>query len=173
VDWIDNVASMALRSVCIGMLLLTACTRRVDVSAVRPSKDFTGLSQNEREDVAHWSAFEALVPVEVARSIRRWQLTNVTLHIFRCGNPKDAYPANARLNGKPLDYDDLHEPLPPSTRLTFYVPLDPKHEPVDACAALDARGYSPVFLRGQTVHLSPLRATFPHFDEKTGRVTSS
>lgn len=168
-----DVAPMAFRFVCIGVLLLTACTRQVDISAVRPSQDLTGLSDDERKDVAHWIAFDVLVPANVARSIRRWQLSNVTLQIFRCGNPEDAYPANARLNGKLLDYEDLHEPLPPSTRLTFYVPLDPNHRPVNACAALDARGYSPVFLRGQVVPLTPLRVTLPHYDEKTGRMTSS
>jgi hypothetical protein len=163
---------MRLRFICIGMLVLSACTRHVEVSAVTPSKDFTGLSDYEKQG-ASWLAFDVAVPASVARSIRRWQLSNVTLQVFRCDNPGDAYPADARLNGKRLQYKDLSEPLPPSTRLTFYVPEEPASPPAKVCAALDARGYSPVFLRGQTVRLPPLRMTFPHYDEKTGRITAS
>jgi hypothetical protein len=164
---------MRLRFIWIGMLVLSACTRHVEVSAVTPSKDFTGLSEYERKEGPGWLAFDVAVPASVARSMRRWQLSNVTLQVFRCDNPDDAYPADARLNGKRLQYEDLSEPLPPSTRLTFYVPQEPARPPAKACAAFDARGYSPVFLRGQTVRLPPLRMTFPHYDEKTGRTTAS
>lgn len=163
---------MGFRFVCVGMLVLSACTRHVEVSAVTPSKDFTGLSDYERKQGSNWVAFDVAVPASVGRSIRRWQLSNVTLQVFRCDNPNDAYPADARLNGKRLQYENLSEPLPPSTRLTFYVPQEPASQPVKACAALDGRGYSPVFLRGQTVRLPPLRMTFPHYDE-TGRITAS
>jgi hypothetical protein len=156
------------------MLVLSACTRHVEVSAVTPSKDFTGLSDYERKQRSDWAAFDVVIPASVARSIRRWQLSNVTLQVFRCDNPDDAYPADARLNGKPLHYEDLSEPVPPLTRLTFYVPQEPTSQPANACAALDARGYfSPVFLRGQTVRVSPLQMTFPHYNEKTGRITAS
>jgi hypothetical protein len=140
---------------------------------VTPSKDFSGLTDYERKNVSDWAAFDVAIPASVARSIRRWQLSNVTLQVFRCSNPDDAYPADARLNGKRLQYEDLKEPLPPSTRLTFYVPQKPERQVPNACAALDARGYSPLFLRGQTVHLPPLAMTFPHYDKKTGRITST
>ena len=163
---------MRLRIVCIGLVILSACTRQVEVSAVQPSKDFSGLDANDRKLRLNWAAFDVVVPASVARSIRRWQLSNVTLHVFRCDQPDDAYPAEATLNGKPLHYDDLREPLS-TTRLTFYVPQDPERREATACAALDARGYSPVFLRGQTVRLPPLRMTFPHYDEKTGRITAT
>jgi len=159
--------------VSIGLLVVTACTRQVEVSAVQPSKDFSGLSKYDLGERPIWTAFDVIVPANVARSIRRWQLSNVTLQVFRCGNSDDAYPAAATLNGKPLEYEDLREPLPASTRLTFYVPLEAQGANANACAALDARGYSPVFLRSQTVRLPPLRMTFPHYDEKTGRITST
>ena len=143
------------------------------MSAVRPSKDFSGLTDYERKQPSNWAAFDVAVPANVARSIRRWRLSNVTLRVFRCNNPGDAYPADARLSGKRLQYEDLREPLPPSTPLTFYVPQESKREEAKVCAALDARGYSPIFLRGQTVRLPPLHMTFPHYDEKTGRITST
>jgi hypothetical protein len=162
-----------LRFVFIGLLSLSACTRHVKVSAVKPSKDFSGLTDYERKQPANWAAFDVVVPASVARSIRRWQLSNVTLQVFRCDNPDDAYPADARLNGKRLQYEDLKEPLSPSTRLTFYVPQEPNRQEANVCAALDARGNSPVFLRGQTVRLRRLRMTFPHYDERTGRITSA
>jgi hypothetical protein len=155
--------------VCIGIVALSACTRHVEVSDVKPSKDFAGLTDEERQR-PDWVAFDVAVPASVARSIRRWELSNVTLQVFRCGNPNDAYPADARLNGKHLEYKDLKEPLPASTRLTFYVPLDPQSREANACAALDARGFSPIFLRGRTVRLPPLRMTFPRYDDKTGRI---
>jgi hypothetical protein len=139
---------------------------------VKPSSDFSGLTDEERQ-VPHWAAFDVAVPASVARSIRRWQLSNVTLQVFRCNNPNDAYPADARLNGKRLQYKELAEPLSPSTRLTFYVPLEPERQVANVCAALDARGYSPVFLRSQTVRLPPLRMTFPHYDERTGSITET
>ena len=157
----------------IGLLFVTACTRHVEVSAVRPSKDFSGLSEHDRGERPSWAAFDVIVQTNVARSIRRWQLSNVTLQVFRCGNADDAYPAAATLNGKPLEYEDLPEPSRASTRLTFYVPLETYGAAAEACAALDARGYSPVFLRSQTVRLPPLRMTFPHYDERTGQITSS
>jgi hypothetical protein len=143
------------------------------VSSVTPSKDFSGLTDYERKEVSNWAALDVAIPASVARSIKRWQLSNVTLQVFRCGNRDDAYPADARLNGKHFQYEDLKEPLPPSTRLTFYVPQNAERQVLNACAALDARGYSPLFLRGQTVRLPPLRMMFPHYDEKTGRITSS
>jgi hypothetical protein len=169
---------MRLSFVSIGLLAVTACTRQVEVSAVKPSKDFSGLSKYERRWGAVWTAFDVMIPANVARSIRRWQLSNVSLLIFRCGNIEggnfdDAYPAPATLNGKRLEYKNLREPLPASTRLTFYVPLETQGAKANACAALDARGYSPVALRSQTVRLPPLRMTFPHYDEKTGRSTST
>lgn len=161
------------RFVSIGLLVVAACTRQVEVSAVRPSKDFSGRSKHDRGKRPIWTAFDVIVPANVARSIRRWQLSNVTLQVFRCSKPNDAYPAAATLNGKPLEYEDLREPLPASTRLTFYVPLETQRMEVNACAALDARGYSPVFLRSQTVRLPSSRMTFPHYDEKTGQITST
>jgi hypothetical protein len=161
-----------LRVVCIGMLVLSACTRHVEV-VVRPSKDLSGLTDYEREQATDWVAFDVLVPASVARSIRRWQLSNVTLQVFRCNDPEDNYPADARLNGMQLQYENLREPLPPSTRLTFYVPQEPSRQASKACAALDARGYSPIVLRGQTVALPPLRMIFPHYDAKSGRITST
>jgi hypothetical protein len=168
-----DVRRMTVRFLCLGLLFLSACTRQVEVSAVQPSKDFSGLDTQERKLRPNWAAFDVLVPASVARSIRRWQLSNVTLQVFRCDKPDDAYPAEATLNGKRLRYDDLSEPLSPSTRLTFYVPLDPERREAAACAALDARGYLPVYLRGQTVRLPPMRITFPHYDEKTGRITAT
>lgn len=170
---LGDVRLMKLGFIYIGMLVLSACTRQVEVSAVTPSKDFTGLSDYERKQGSNWVAFDVALPASVARSIRRWQLSNVTLRVFRCDNPDDAYPADARLNGKRLRYEDLSEPLPPSTRLNFYVPQEPANHAAKACAALDARGYSPVALSGPTVRLPPLRMTFPHYDEKTGRITAS
>jgi hypothetical protein len=164
---------MRLPFILIGMLVLSACTRHVEVSAVKPSKDLSGLTDFERKKRSNWVAFDVIVPARVARSIRRWQLSNVTLHVFRCNNPDDYYPSDARFNGKRFHYEDLREPLARSTRLTFYVPQEPVREETNLCAALDARGYSPVFLRGQTVRLPPLRMTFPHYDQKTGRITST
>lgn len=168
----DDV-QVRLRFVCIGIVVLSACTRQVKVSFVTPSKDFSGLTDYERKEGSNWIAFDVAIPASVARSIRRWQLSNVTLQVFRCSNRDDAYPADARLNGKRLEYEDLKDPLPPLTRLTFYVPQNGKRQVLNACAALDARGYSPLFLRGQTVRLPPLRMTFPHYDEKTGRISSA
>lgn len=135
---------------------------------MKPTNDFSGLTDDQRHR-RNWVAFEVAIPADVARSIRRWELSNVTLHVFRCNKPDDAYPAEARLKGKRLYYADLKEPLPPSVALTFYVPQELGHRETNACAALDARGYSPVFLRGQTIRLPPVSMTFPHYDEKTGR----
>ena len=173
IDGLCDACQVRFWFFCIGLLVLSACTRQVEVSAAKPSNDLGGLSDNERKAWANWAAFDVVVPESVARSIRRWQLSNVTLKVFRCDNPADAYPADARLDGKPLQYENLKEPLPPSVRLTFYVPLEPEAREASACAALDARGYSPVFLRGQTDRLPPLKMTFPHYDEKTGRITST
>ena len=164
---------MRLHLARISMIVLSACTKQVDVSAVKPSKDFSGLTDYERKQRSNWAAFDVDVPASVARSIRRWQLSNVTLQVFRCNNPNDAYPADARFNGKRLQYEELREPLPRSTRVTFYVPQERGREEAKVCAALDARGYLPVFLRGQTVRLLPLRMMFPHYDERTGRITST
>jgi hypothetical protein len=168
-----DVRRVRLRIVCIGLIALSACTRQIEVPAVQPSKDFSGLDANERKLRPNWAAFDVLVPASVARSIRRWQLSNVTLKVFRCDRPDDAYPSEATLNGKPFHYNNLQEPLSPSTRLTFYVPLDQGRREGAACAALDARGHSPIFLRGQTVRLPPIQMTFPHYDEKTGRITAT
>lgn len=107
------------RFICLGMFVLSACTRHVEVSAVQPSRDFSALTDDERRAGANSAAFDFVVPADVARSMRRWQLSNVTLKVLRCGSPDDAYPADARLKGKRLGYEDLREPLPPSTRLTF------------------------------------------------------
>jgi hypothetical protein len=172
-DHLGDAGPVRHRFISICVLVVGACTRHVDVSAVRQSRDFSGLSKHEHEEQPSWAAFDVIVPADIARSIRRWQLSNVTLQVFRCGNPNDAYPADARFDGKRLQYEDLREPLPASTRLTFYVPLDTQAHEANVCAALDARGYSPIFLRGQTLHLPPLRMTFPHYDKKTGRITST
>jgi len=156
-----------LRLVFIGLLLLTACTRQVQVSAVKPSNDFSGLTAEERH--RQWIAFDVDIPASVARSIRRWELSNVTFQVFRCNKPDDYYPAAARLGGEWLEYEDLKEPLPSAVTLTFYVPQDQGHRETNVCGALDARGYSPVFLRGQTVRLPPLSMIFYRYDENTGR----
>ncbi|HEX6661286.1 MAG TPA: hypothetical protein VF067_05405, partial [Sphingomicrobium sp.] len=76
---------MSVRVACIG-LLLSACTRQVEVSAIKPSNDFSGLTDEERQR-PNWAAFDVAVPASVARSIRRWQLSNVTLEVFRCNKP--------------------------------------------------------------------------------------
>lgn len=167
------LSKVMLRFVCTSMLLLSGCTRPIEVSAVKPSTDFSGLTPYERQQSYNWIAFDVVVPASVARSIRRWQLSNVTLQVFHCNNPDDAYPANARLGGKLFDYEDLKEPLSSSVRLTFYVPQEPERQQATSCATLDARGYSPVFLRSHTFRLSPMRMTFPHYDEKSGRITST
>ena len=159
---------MDFRSACLGVLLLSACTRQVEVTAVKPSTDFSGLTKDERQRTV-WAAFDVVVPASVARSIRRWELSNVTLNVFRCNHSEDFYPAEAKFNGQALKYDRLTEPLPPSSKLTFYVPQDPGHRETNVCAALDARGYSPVFLRSQTVRLPALSMIFYHYDEETGR----
>lgn len=151
-------------------MLLVACTEQVEVAAIRPSKDISGLSTEERKQ-HDWAAFEVIVPASIARTIRRWELSNITLRIFRCDYREDAYPAEGHLDGKLFSYRDLREPLSPLTRLTFYFPQDSMRQQADVCAALDARGYSPIFLRSQTVRLPPLRTTFPHYDQNTGRMT--
>lgn len=155
-----------------GLLILSACTRQVQVSAVKPSKDLSGLTEEERA-IPDWAAFEAFLPAKVARSIRQLQLSNVTFSVFRCDKPEDYYPAEVRLNGKRLDYHDLKEPLPPLVKMMFYVPQGPGRPQPSVCAAFDARGYSLVFLRGQTVRLPPLSMILYHYDEKTGRFLPS
>ena len=139
---------------------------------MNPSKDLSGLTEHERQQ-SDWVAFDVFVPADVARSIRRWELSNVSLNVFRCNKAEDYYPADARMAGKPLRYEDLKEPLPPSTKLTFYLPKQTAPLETNVCAALDARGYSPIFLRSQTIHMPSLNITFPHYDEKTGRIASS
>jgi hypothetical protein len=173
IDRLCDAPRVKLWFFCICLLFVSACTRQLEVSTAKLSNDFSGLSDDERKAGPKWAAFEVSVPRSVARSIRRWQLSNVTLKIFRCDNPVDAYSAEARLDGRPFEYENLKEPLAPSVRLTFYVPLKPEAREASACAAFDARGVLPVFLRGQTDHLPPLKMTFPHFDEKTGRISST
>ena len=83
---------------------MTACTEQFEVSAVRPSRDFSGLSKSDFGERRVWAAFDVFIAPNVARSIRRWQLENVTLKVFRCDKPIDAYPAPAMLRGKLLHY---------------------------------------------------------------------
>lgn len=149
------------------LLLLSACTRHVEVSAVKASRDLSGLRDEERQ--RPWAAFDVVVPASVARSIRRWQLSNVSFQIFRCNDSGDYYPAEARVKERRFHYTDLKEPLPSTVTLSFYAPLDQGHRETNVCGALDARGYSPIFLRSQTVRLPPMDIIFYHYDEQTGR----
>ena len=87
--------------------------KHVEVSAVQSSRDFSALTDDERRAGANSAAFDLVVPADVARSMRRWRLSNVTQKVLRCGSPDEAYPADARLKGKRLGYEDLREPLPP------------------------------------------------------------
>lgn len=136
----------------------------MDVSAIRPSSDYSGLSEYERSQF-DWAAVEIDVPKEVARSMRRWELGNVSLDLFRCSEPEDAYPAHATMSGDLFTYLNIAEPVNQGVTLTFYIPKHVQERERYACAVLDARGYSPVFLRSQVVRLPTLR--FVSFSQKS------
>ncbi len=140
--------------------LISSCTRDVRVTELAAGSDYRGLSHLWTDSEVRqfeWAAIDAAIPASVARSIRRWQLNHVTLRIFRCGEPKDYFPAFASRGGDWFDYDALSEPLPSSVKLTFYLPKHVAEREEYDCAILDARGNSPVFLRGQTMRLPVLR----------------
>ena len=69
-------------------------------------------------------------------------MSNVTLWIFRCNDPKHFYPALANFDGRIFDYEALNEPLPSSEVLTFYLPKQVQQRERYDCAAFDARGYT-------------------------------
>lgn len=136
----------------------SSCTRPVHVT-LTAGRDYRGLwteSAYSNTGESQWAAIDADVPADVARSMRRWQLSNVTLWIFRCNDPKDFFPALASFNGRIFEYEALRDPLPSSTKLTFYLPKQVQQRERYDCAAFDARGYSPVFLRSETMHLPEL-----------------
>jgi hypothetical protein len=136
-------------------LVSTGCAESVEVASITSSDDYSGLSTYERSQF-DWAAVEIKVPAKVARSIRRWQLSNVWLDVFRCDNPANAYPAPATMAGNLFDYNILQEPLADHFKLIFYLPQHVQDQERYDCAALQARGYSPVFLRGQTLRLPKL-----------------
>src|SRR6266436_10181815 len=73
----------------------SACTRPIHVT-LAAGRDYQGLwTEYAYSNVgeSQWAAIDAKVPTTVARSIRRWQLNNVTLWIFRCNDPKNFFPA--------------------------------------------------------------------------------
>jgi len=138
----------------------SSCTRAIHVEEPTAGSDYRAL-QHEITDAYlekfRWAAIDVAVPAPVARSIRAWELSNVTLYIFRCDDPADHYPAFANLDGNLFDYHALKQPLPSSVKLTFYLREDVEQRGGYDCAALDARGYSPIFLHSQTMPLPPLR----------------
>jgi hypothetical protein len=156
---ISNLADAGLmntRWFCVVLLFVSACMKPVDVSAIETGNDYSGLSAYERQQF-DWAVVDVAISPDVARSLRRWVLNNVSLYLFRCKEPDDYYPASARMAGKLFNYQDLNEtPARPIT-LTFYLPKDVQQRERYGCAAFDARGYSPVFLHGQTVRLPQLR----------------
>jgi len=145
---------------CLAAVLTPSCTQPVRVSQLAAGTDYRGLWHQFTDSEVRqfqWAAIDATVPASVARSIRRWQLSNVTLWIFRCSDPKDYFPAAASRDGDWFNYETLKEPLPSDVKLTFYLPKQVEERGRYDCAALDARGYSPIFLRGQTMRLPALR----------------
>lgn len=145
---------MNARLLCVAALLVSACTKQVDVSAIEAGNDYSGLSEYERRQF-EWAAIDLAIPPEIVSSLRRWELSNVSLYLFRCEKPDDYFPADARIAGKLFRYQDLRPAKP--AKLTFYVPKAVQQRERYACAAFDARGYSPVFLHGRTVRLPQLR----------------
>ena len=145
---------MNARLLCVAALFVSACTKQVDVSAIEAGKDYSGLSENERKQF-EWAAVDVDIPADVVSSLRRWELSNVSLYLFKCEEPADYFPADARMAGKAFRYQDLNPARP--ARLTFYVSKAVQERERYACAAFDARGYSPVFLHGRTVRLPQLR----------------
>ena len=151
-----DLGRMDARWLRIPIFFVAACTRQVDVSALESGTDYSGLSAYERQQF-DWAALDVAVSPEVARSLRRWELNNVSLHLFRCNEPDDYYPADARLDGKLFDYQELEKSPAKPVTLTFYVPKHVQRRERYGCAAFDARGYSPVFLHGRAVRLPELR----------------
>ncbi len=137
-------------------LLLAGCTRQIEVSAIEAGSDYRGLTEYERQEF-DWAAIDVAVSADVARSFRRAESSNVTLHLFRCDEPGDAYPAHATMAGELFDSDALPEPLGDRVTLTFYLPMHVHQRERYECAALDARGYWPEFFRSQTIRLPELR----------------
>lgn len=140
--------------------IISSCTRPVHVTALEASSDYKGLVQLEEPETIRareWAAIGVTIPASVARSIRRWQLSNTVLSFSRCGKPKDTYPAYLSLDGRRFDYRALRDPLPSAIKLTVYLPRDVEERGRYDCASLDARGYSPVALRGQEMRLPTLR----------------
>jgi hypothetical protein len=141
---------MNARLLCVAVHFVSACTKQVDVSAIEAGKDYSGLSNYERTQF-EWAALDVAVSPEVASSLRRWELSNLSLYLFRCEEPDDFFPADARMAGKLFRYQDL-EPAKPA-KLTFYVPKAVQQREGYGCAAFDAKGYSPFFLHGRAVRL--------------------
>lgn len=146
----------------VGLLVLGGCTKQVQVSAIQAGSDYNGLSDYERGQF-DWAAIDVTIPASVARDFRRAQSSNVTLDLFRCDAPADAYPAYATMGGKLFDYDNFKEPLNDTVTLTFYLPRHVQQREQYGCAALDARGYSVVFFRSHTLRLPKL--SFVRFRE--------
>lgn len=151
----------------LALLALAGCTRPVEVSPISSSTDYSGLADYERSQF-DWAAVEVSLPASVARSIRRWELGSTHLNLFRCNEPDDRYPAPATLAGDLFDYRNIPHPVGDGVTLTFYVPKHVQENGRYDCAALDARGYSPVFLRSQTLRLPPLKfASFKSASRET------
>jgi hypothetical protein len=147
-------------AICLVSTVTASCTRQVQVTQLTTGADYRGLAHQYTDSEVRefqWAAIDAALPDSVARSIRRWQLSNVTLRMFRCNDPKDYFPAPASLDGNWVKSETLKEPLPASVKFTFYLARQVEQRERYDCAEFDARGYSPVALRGQTMRLPVLR----------------
>lgn len=91
---------MNARLLCVAVHFVSACTKQVDVSAIEAGKDYSGLSNYERTQF-EWAALDVAVSPEVASSLRRWELSNLSLYLFRCEEPDDFSPP---MLGWPVSY---------------------------------------------------------------------
>jgi hypothetical protein len=128
--------------------------QQAQVDHIACGDDFGGLSDYERQEF-EWEAIDVVIPVETARLLKQWQLSNVSLELHRCLDPSDNYPSPARMGDTLFQYQDLPEKPRRPVTLTFYVPTHVQRRENFDCATFDARGYSPVILRSERLRLPP------------------
>ena len=162
---------MNAKLACLSVLMLSACAQEVAVAGIAAGDDLSGLSDYERREF-EWGAIEVVIPAETAQTLQRWQLSNVSLHLSRCEEPSNYYPADARMNGTFFDPSDLEEQPTRPVTLTFYVPKHVQQREQYGCATLDARGYSPVLLTSQKMRLPAIRFGRTRAEEQPMQPTS-
>jgi hypothetical protein len=151
------------------LLSLSGCTSQVEVLAIEESSDLRGLLHYERQQFS-WASVDAVLPPNTVRRLRNSGNSNVTLRMFRCSDPEDAYPASAHFDGDFFDPDNLPPSGSDPVRLTFHVPRHVLEAGKYGCAMLDARGFTLFFYKSDVLPLPPITRFTPVTRASSGRL---